>query len=886
MAKEPLGDRFFRGLLRILPFDFRSEFGDEMEEAFREHRAASERRNGSAGVCRMWWATIADIVRMAPREHAAVLKQDTRYALRMMRKNRGFTLAAIVILGLGIGVNTSIFSVVNSVLLRDLPYAQGDQLLILRQSGAKAGAGNIPWSVSDLRDYRERNRTLSDLVEYHSMTFTLLGGSEPHQVRTGVVSNGFFRYLGISPILGRSFTPEEEQPGAQPVLLLSYEFWKAQEHGDPNIIGKKYEMNDRTHIVIGVLPAIPQYPNENDVYMTTTSCPFRSRPAFIANRTGRMMRAFARMKPGVTLAQVRSDLNTIARDLQKQYPDAYPESIGYATEPLVLREELTHTARPLLWALLGAAAFVLLIACANVANLILARMARRERELVIRTAMGAGAGRLLRQLLTESLILAILAAGVGLAFAWASMELLTRFAAQLTPRAREISIDGWVLAFAIACAAATTVVCGTLAALHARTDVASGLKQNAGHGAPARGLLRSVLIAAQVAFSYMLLIGAGLMVNSLVRLQHVDPGFSDQHAFAISYDLNFSRYPNSAALRTATRRLLDRTRDIPGVVYRAVASSFPMDPNGPGSGIPVALRTVGDNRPDGELPTVNVGRSVSPDYFQALGVPLLAGRFFRDSDNGDAQPVVLVNRALARSAWPNSNPVGRTFSFVNPHFIGVILPKSVQVVGVVGDIKEFGPQQESPPVMYLPMEQSPNPVSIVVRTAGDTASTITAVRRAVLEANPEAAVVRVETLEEARADAVAQPRTTARLFGLFGLLALVIAVAGIGGMLALWVRQRMHEIGIRIALGASPGDILTAVVRQGMLLAMVGAAAGLAGSLMFARAIAKLLFEVTPTDPPTYVVVSVLLLGAALAACWIPARRAARIDPQLALRTE
>ncbi len=888
MTKEPWGDRFFRGLLRVLPFDFRSEFGEEMEETFRRQRAENIRGQGHAGVWRMWWATIAGIVRMAPREHATVLAQDTRYALRMMRKNRGFTLAAVVILGLGIGVNTSIFSVVNSVLLRDLPYAQGNQLVILRQSGLKAGVANLPWSVDDLNDYRQRNRTLSLLVEYHSMTFTLLGGAEPHQVRTGVVSHGFFDYLGVKPILGRTFTADEEKPGAQPVLILSYEFWKGQEHGDPNIIGKKYEMNDRAHIVIGVLPAIPQYPNENDVYMTTTSCPFRSNPAFIANRKQRMMQAFGRMKPGVTVAQARADLASVAKDLQRQYPDAYPESAGYTTTSLVLREELTRTARPLLWALLGAAAFVLLIACANVANLILARMARRERELVIRTAMGAGAGRLMRQLLTESLILALLAAGVGIGFARGSMALLTSFAAQLTPRAREISIDGWVLGFAIACAAVTTVVCGTLAAMHARQDVAGGLKENAGHGSPlaARSLLRSVLIAAQVAFSYMLLIGAGLMVNSLVRLERVAPGFTTEHVFAINFDLNFTRYPNSQSQRTATRRLLDRVREIPGVVAAGVGSSYPMNPDASGGGPSVSIRVVGDSRPDAELPTVDVGRSVTPDYFQALGVPLVTGRFFRESDNADAPPVILINRALAKRLWPHDNPVGRKLSFVNPRFIGALLPQNVEVAGVVGDVKEFGPQQEAPPAVYLPLEQSPNPGSVVVRSAGDMAATIAAVRRAVLEANQEAAVVRVQTLEDARQDAVSQPRTTARLFGLFGLLALVIAVAGIGSMLALWVRQRMREIGIRIALGASPGDILATVVQQGMVLAVAGAAAGLAGSLVLARLIAKLLFEVTPTDTATYVVVSALLLGAALAACWIPARRAARIDPQFALRRE
>src|SRR5215471_18436490 len=317
-AKEPFGDRFYRSLLRVLPFDFRSDFGDDMEEAFREQRAETERRKGSLGLWRMWWATITDILRMAPREHASVLAQDTRFALRMMRKNRGYTLAAIAILGLGIGANTSIFSVVNSVLLRPLPYGSGDRLLILRQSRAKTG-DVMRYSVAEVNDYRQRSHTLDQVVEYHAMTFTLLGGREPYSVRTGVVSAGFFEFLGVKPLLGRTFVPGEEGPGAQPVLILSYEFWKKQERGDPNIIGKHYEMNDRMHIVIGVLPPIPQYPDENDVYMTTTSCPFRSRPALIANRNGRMVLAFGRMKPEVTFQQAQSDLRALAAQIAAEY---------------------------------------------------------------------------------------------------------------------------------------------------------------------------------------------------------------------------------------------------------------------------------------------------------------------------------------------------------------------------------------------------------------------------------------------------------------------------------------------------------------------------------------------------------------------------------------
>jgi predicted permease len=880
-AKESFGDRFYRGLLRILPFDFRSEFGDDMEETFREQRAATERRQGNMGVWKMWWSTIADIVRMAPREHLSVLAQDTRYAARMMRKNLAYTLAAVLILGLGIGANTSIFSVVNSVLLKPLPYADGNRLLIVRQQGARNGVTDLPFSVAEINDYRERNRSLTGLVEYHGMSFTLLGGTEPHQVRTGVVSAGFFDFFGVKPILGRTFVSEEEKPGAQPVLVLSYEFWQNQERGDPNIIGKKYQMNDRAHIVIGVLPPIPQYPNENDVYMTTTSCPFRMRPGFIANRNGRMMSVFGRLKPWVTLDSARRDLDRVAAELTREYPATYTPQLGYGVGAFALREELTHDAKPLLWTLLGAAGFVLLIACANVANLILARMGRREKELTIRTAMGAGAGRLLRQLLTESLLMALLAAAVGIAFAYGATGLLTRFAGLLTPRAREISLDGWVLGFAVLCATLTTVVCGTLAAMQARRNVAGGLKENGAQSAPkaSRSFVRSALIAAQVAFSYMLLIGAGLMVHSLIQLEKVDPGFPPERLFAVGIDLNFTKYGDAAARRMAASRLLERVRPIPGVLSAAVASTFPMDPDNSSvaSGV-VRFRVYGDSRPETELPPVSAVRRITPDYFRTVGIPVVAGRQFRDADSEKAPNVFIISRSLAQRAWNKEDPIGKRITFDGEHY--------AEIVGVVGDVHEFGPGQGAPNQVYRPIAQQPFVGTLLVRGAGDPRTLIATVRRAALDANPESAVTRIQTLEEAQSLSTASPRTTTRLFSLFAALALVIAVAGIGSMLALWVRQRMREIGIRIALGAGPGDILGTVVRQGMVLVAVGLACGFAGSLALTRLLKNLLFEVTPTDAPTYAAVSVLLLTAALLACWFPARRAARIDPQIALRCE
>jgi predicted permease len=879
--KEPWGDRFYRGLLRTLPFDFRQEFGDEMEETFREQRAETVRGRGTSALLKMWWSTILDIFRMAPREHLSVLSQDARYAVRMMRKNFGYTVGAILILGLGIGANTAIFSVVNSVLLKPLPYLEGDRLVVVRQQAQKLGIEDTFFSVAEINDYRTRSRSLSGLVEYHGMSFTLLGGDEAHHVRTGVVSPEFFEFFGVKPRLGRTFVADDDRPGAQPVLILSYEYWKRSEHGDPNIIGRTYRMNDKPHIVVGVLPPIPQYPDENDVYMPTSACPFRSNPNFIANRDQRMMSVFARMKPDATVPHARADMCMVADRLRNDFPKSYPDTAGYQATLSPLREDLTARARPMLLVLLGAAAFVLLIACANVANLTLARMARREQELMIRTAVGAGSGRLLRQLLTENFILAMLASGIGLLFAYGSLRLLIRFASQITPRSREIAIDGPALAFTILCAAVTTIVFGSVAALYSRHDVAAGLKEGSRTTAErTRALVRRGLIAAQVAFSFVLLVGAGLMVRSFIELSRQDPGFVPQRAYAAGIHLDFSRF-NTAPLRlAAARRILENVQQQPGVLTAAVASSFPLDPENSSAPVNTSqFRVQGDPTPDSQSPPVSILRSITPDYFRVLGIPLLAGRGFRESDDAETPLVTVINQALAKKRWPRENSIGKKISFNNGR-------TWLEIVGIVGDVKDLGLGRDILYQTYRPLAQAPAMRVVLVRTAGNPRDFSGQLRRAIAAADPQIAIDRMETMEDVRAESVAPPRTLTTLFALFAGLALVIAVFGIGCMLALWVRQRIHEIGIRVALGASPIDILGIVIRQGMLLVILGLLAGLAGALALTRLMTKLLFHVEPTDAATYAAVCALFLAASLLACWIPARRAARIDPLTALRSD
>ncbi len=871
--------RAYRALLRLLPFDFRSDFGSEMEEVFHEQRAAAAAEPGRLSLLRLWGETIAGIFRMAPREHLSVLGQDTSYALRLMRKNFGHTLLAVMILGLGIGANTAIFSVVHSTLMRPLPYANDTQLVTIRQQAPRAGSNDINFSVKEIQDYRTQRRSLSGLVEYHGMTFTLFGGPEAQRVRTGVVSDGYFDMFGVKPLLGRTFEPADDQKGAAAVLVVSYEFWQQHLKGDPQIVGRKFQMNDRVHTVVGVLPQIPQYPDENDVYMPTSACPFRGSPDMMNMRDHRMMDAFARVKPGVTPEQLRSDLSSVAARLEKDYPDAYPAAMGYRVASTPLREELTREARPMLLLLLGAAGFVLLISCANVANLTLARMAQREKELVVRAAMGAGSGRLMRQLLTESLILALLSAGAGLLFASFSMNLLTDFVARLTPRAREISIDGPVFLFATLCAVVTTVVFGSVAALYSRENIARGLKEGSSQSSLTGGQqrLRGLLIAAQVAFSYVLLVGAVLMSRSLLRIEQVDTGFVSQHVLTMNVMMNWSKYKTGDDRLEVERRMMQKIQEQPGVLSASLASSFPLRPDGGPWNSRFMLE--GQVLAKGQVPPAATQRVAGVDYFKTLGIPLLSGRIFNDFDKKDTLPVAVVSRSLALHRWNGEDPIGKRVSWDRgAHW--------TTIVGVVGDVKEFGLTQEPPDQIYRPVEQNPAMGAILVRTAGDPMSIARQVKRAVLDVDPDTAIPRVQTLEQARSDSMASPRTTAQLFGLFAALALVIAATGIGGMLALSVSQRIREIGIRLALGARPLDVARMVVQQGMVLVALGGLAGLAGALGLTRLLERLLFQVAPNDPATFAIVSVLLPCAALAACYIPARRAAGIDPMTALRSE
>src|SRR5256714_1487374 len=756
-----------------------------METAFQEQYQEAGRQNGAAGVLRLWWETIVGIFSTAPGEHLAMFRQDAGFALRMMRKSPGFTLAAILTLGLGIGANSAIFSVVNAVLLKPLPYEHGDRLVVLQQ---RMGTIDQRFSAADTDDYRRQSRALDGLVEYHNMNFILLGRSEPERVETGVVSWNFFDVFSVKPVFGR-------------------------------------------------------------------------------------------MKSGVGVRQAQADLSGVAANLEKAYPQDYPEGNNYAVETIALEEALTHNARPTMLVLLAAAGFVLLIACANVANLNLSRMVRRERELAVRAALGAGRVRMFRQLLTESFLLAVVGGGLGLLFSWGALSLLVDFAARFTPRAREIHMDAGVLMFTFLVAVLTSLLSGTAPALAARETVVGTLKEGGLQSTIGLGKhrLRSSLIVAQVAVSFLLLIGAGLMLRSFLKLQHVDPGFQPENVLTMEVALDFIKYDTNDKQRAFFETLLEKVQMQSGVKSAAASMMIPFTADMTMTG---DFEIAGQGRAPGQAMPKADFRIVSPSFFEVLHIPIINGRGFFETDRPGHPDVAVVNRSAVSHLWGSLNPVGTRFSTDGGK-------TWTQVVGVVGDIKQYGLDKDVADEIYVPLAQNPmGQASLVIKTAVEPMSIAGGVIELLHGVDRNQPAARVRSLEQVRAESVAAPRLTTNLLGLFALLALAIAATGIGGVMALAVGQRRHEIGVRMAIGARPGEILRMILRQGMVLALVGVALGLFGALWLTRLLQQLLFEVTPTDPLTYLGVAVVLGLAALVACYVPARRASRVDPIIALRIE
>ena len=810
------------------------------------------------------------------------LFQDVRYGVRTLAKRPGYAALAGMTLGLGIGANTAIFSVINGVLLKPLPYEHGDRLAIVRQSAPLSGQAQIGVAVAEYYDYREQAKVFDGLVEYHQMNFDLLNRGEPDRVDAGVVSHNFFDLLGITPILGRSFVKADDEPGAEAVLILSHRYWRQKFGADPAIVGRMFEMNDRPHRVIGVLPNVPHYPQENDVYMPVLACPFRAaaeRNIAQNRRAFGGLSVFGRLGPGVSHEQAASAVSTVNQRFVADYPNVYRvASSGFQATTLELRRALTDGARDLLLILLGITSLVLLIACANVASLTLARMLSRDRELALRSALGAGRGRLVRQLLTESTLLAVAGGVIGVLFSLGTVDMLTRFVGRFTARTGEVSIDVSVLLFTLLISVLTGILFGTLPALGTRVNVVSALKQGSNQAGDGTGRRRmqSALIVAQVAVSVVLLVGAGLLLTSFYRLQRVDAGYRSEGVLSAQVYGNFSRYGNINALRRLYLPILDRLDGQPGIVSAAITNAVPLAGAAPGT---TRFEVEGRPTDDPNLrPTTDV-RVASDRYFETIGIPLVSGRVFNRFDTQESLPVAVINSAMARY-WQGQNPLGTRISTNRKTWF--------TVVGIVGDVRQFGLAVPTVAQIYIPLSQSPFNFAgqVLLRTAGDPARLEGTLRRTVHDVDPNQPVESVRTLDDLRAEALAAPRLTATLLAIFAGLALVMTLAGIGGVIATSVTARTREFGVRMALGAGRETVLAMVVRQGVTLVAIGLAIGLAGALALSRVLSAYLYQTTPHDPFVLILVAASFLTAGAIACLGPARRATMVDPLIALRTE
>ncbi|MFI5178845.1 MAG: ADOP family duplicated permease, partial [Vicinamibacterales bacterium] len=738
-------------------------------------RADAHRRFGSVAhvkdACRESWLPG---VRLA----FDALMQDARYAIRSLAKYPAHTCIVLLTLGLGIGANTAIFSVVHAVLLRSLPYANGERLVEIRQQALRAGISDAGLSALEVADYRQQAASLDAVVEYHQMGFNLIDRDGAKRVVTGVVSADFFDVIGVKPILGRTFRAEDDAKDAPPVLVVSYAYWQNALGGDPGVVGRTVEMNDKVHTVVGVLPPVPQYPagnDVNDVYMPVSACPFRSSPMMATNRTDRMVSAIGRMKPGVTIDRARTDVALVAARMASAYPDAYDAGSGFQATALSVRDELTRRARPTLLALLATTGFVLLLVCANVANLTLARLVGRERELKLRVALGAGRGRITRQLLTESAVLALGGGVIGVVVALLARDLLVSFTARFTPRAAEIGIDGSVLLFALGVSAATGLLFGLVPALPRRGTVARSLTEGMrGQGTWRMGARRT-LIGAQVAISFVLLIGAGLMVRSFIKLQQVDAGFNADRVLTVRVALDWVKYDAALARRTYFRTLLDRLGAQPGVTSAALSIGFPLNESQPWNAhfvVEGLTSAKGQPHPQADI------RVASPAYFQTIGMSLLRGRAFTRAEADDAPPVAIVNVSMARHQFGGLDPIGRRISFDNRgHWM--------TVVGLVNDVKQYGLDTSPADELYLPFDQNaPLGATILVRTAGDPKASLGVVERVSRGIDARQPLSHAQTLEEARTGALASARLTTLLVTLFAIIALVMTAAGIAGVVS------------------------------------------------------------------------------------------------------
>jgi putative ABC transport system permease protein len=802
--------------------------------------------------------------------------QDLQYSIRILVKKPGFTAIVILALALGIGANTAIFSVVNAVMLRPLPYSDPEGLVMVWETNPQKGRMFHPVSSANYLDWRDQNHVFDYIAAMSSSDFVLSGGDVPEQIQGALVSASFFPLLGVEPFLGRAFLPEEDQPGGEPVVILSYGLWQHQFGADTSLIGKRLILNGVSRTVIGVMPAGFDFTGEVFTLDADLWVPIAFAQSQI-QRGPRYLGVVARLAPGVTVEKARSEMEIIAQELAGQYPQT---NSGRGVNVISVHEQAIRETRSSIIVLLVTVGFVLLIACANIANLLLARATARRKEAAIRAALGASRYRIVRQLLTESVLLSLLGGALGLLLAFIGIEFLANLIPGDIPRVKHIGLEGRVLGFTMLISVLTGILFGMAPALESsKIDLHQVLKEGGRTSTTGSGShrLRGLLVISEIALALVLLSGAGLMINSFMRLQKIDPGFDAQNVLTMQISLPRSRYPEAEKQKAFFQQILQRAEALPAVTSASMTYPLPLSRE-------YAIRTftieglpIPDpkDRPDADY------NMVSPGHFRTAGIRMLSGRDFSEDDVSGTQLVAIINETLARRFWGNENPIGKYVIISD----GVEAPR--QIIGVVGDVKQIQLDAEPRPQLYLTYLQQPNDsMFLAVRSTSNPTMLASAIRNEVLALDRDQPIYNVKTMQERLSYSISQKRFSMIFLCLFAAIALTLAAVGIYGVVSYSVMQRTHEIGIRMAVGAGQRDILSMIVRQAMVLVLIGVGIGLASAFALTRLMSSLLYGVSPTDPPTFIAISLLLIAVALAACFIPARRATVVDPIVVLRYE
>jgi len=816
-----------------------------------------------------------------------MLIRDIRYAVRSLSRARGFAIAVILTLGLGIGANTAIFSVVRGVLLRPLPHRDGDRLVYLRHSINGPGGEDINFSVPEILDFREGAKSLGGIAEYSGMTYPLTNeGGDAVRINVGLVTGNFFQIMGLSPVLGRLLTDGDDGTGVPPVVVLSHEFWLNRFGGDSGIVGKTVRVDGRAVEIVGVVQPAPHFPNRNDALMNMVISEHHTSAMMVHGRTHRMTQMIARLAPAATVEQAKVEVASVRQRVQAQFPESYDPGSGYKVTVIPFRQILGERAELTLWMLMGAAAFVLIIACANVANLTLMRGVRREQELVVRSALGAGTARLRRLLLAENLVLAFAGAVLGLILARAGVGLLISLAERYSPRANEIKLDGAVVAFAIGLMLVVAVLLAFAPKLAKEGSLGAWISAGASRvsGSLRRQRLQRSLVVAQIAVSVMLLAGAGLLTRTIMRLSEVDTGLkAGSDVLTMEVPVGFNR--RDADSKALYQRMQYEIGAIPGVTDVALGSTMPLRTNG----FQLDVKAEGHQLAAGEAIPRAEYRTASPEFFRAAGIALLKGREFTTTDRDSAARVVVINKTLADYFFKDRDPIGQRIAWTGD--VLRFIPVSGDwrtIVGVVGDTKDGGLDAPAINVVFQPFAQevSFGQAGLVIRAQNEMPQLAPAATRLVKGIVPDAPIENILTVAQIKDQSVAPRRLNAALISSFSILALIIAAVGIAGVLAFSVSARTNEIGIRMSLGADRGRVLRMVLTEGGVLLGIGLALGVLGAVLASRLIRGFLFGVTPNDPVTLAGVALMMIVVGVGACWLPALRAARIDPAVAIRRQ